>query len=92
MVVSAGPAPDGALVDISVADTGPGIEADQIERLFDRFQQGEGRDTGAAGLGLTIVQGVATAHGGAVVVDSEPGRGSVFTLRLPRSGPLAGEG
>jgi signal transduction histidine kinase len=92
VTVSAADVDRGGFVDIKVADTGPGIEAEQIERLFDRFQQGEGRDTGAAGLGLTIVQGVATAHTGEVIVDSEPGAGCVFTLRLPRSGPPVGEG
>jgi PAS domain S-box-containing protein len=86
-----GPTDDGWVL-ISVADTGPGIEPDEVERLFDRFEQGEGRDTGAAGLGLTIVQGVAVAHGGEVLVDSTPGEGTVFTLRLPRSGPPMGEG
>ena len=83
---------DGDWVEISVADTGPGIAPEEVERLFDRFQQGEGRDTGAAGLGLTIVQGVATAHAGRVIVDSEPGEGSTFTLRLPIAGPPLGEG
>ena len=92
VTVSVAVVDDGEHVDISVADTGPGIEPEQIERLFDRFQQGEGRDTGAAGLGLTIVQGVATAHAGEVIVDSEPGVGCVFTLRLPTSGPPVGEG
>ncbi len=82
----------GEEVDISVADTGPGIEPDEVARLFDRFAQAEGRDSGAAGLGLTIVEGVAAAHDGRVLVDSVPGRGSTFTLRLPRRGPPLGEG
>jgi PAS domain S-box-containing protein len=82
---------EGDFVLVSVADTGPGIAEDEMERLFDRFAQGAHRDSGAAGLGLTIVRGVAGAHAGEVVVDSEPGRGSVFTLRLPKSGPPVGE-
>ena len=92
VTLSVSSAHDGASVDVCVTDTGPGIEPDQVERLFDRFQQGEGRDTGAAGLGLTIVQGVAKAHTGRVIVDSIPGQGCTFTLRLPRRGPPAGEG
>jgi PAS domain S-box-containing protein len=88
----AGRAGEGRVVRVSVADTGPGIDPEQVERLFNRFEQGEGRDSGAAGLGLTIVQGVATAHAGEVLVDSTPGKGSVFTLLLPASGPPVGEG
>ena len=88
----AGRAGEGRVVRVSVADTGPGIDPEQVERLFNRFEQGEGRDSGAAGLGLTIVQGVATAHAGEVLVDSTPGEGSVFTLLLPASGPPVGEG
>ncbi len=76
---------------MSVTDTGPGIAAEDVERLFERFAQGGDRDGGAAGLGLTIVRGVAAAHAGEVIVDSALGRGSVFTLRLPKSGPPVGE-
>lgn len=82
----------GRIVRVSVADTGPGIDPAQLERLFDRFEQGEGRDTGAAGLGLTIVRGVAVAHAGEVIVDSHLGEGSVFSLLLPADGPPVGEG
>jgi PAS domain S-box-containing protein len=76
---------------VSVTDTGPGIAADEIERLFDRFAQGGDHAGGAAGLGLSIVRGVTAAHGGEVLVASEPGQGSVFTLRLPQAGPPTGE-
>jgi PAS domain S-box-containing protein len=77
---------------ISVADTGPGIAPSDMARLFDRFAQVEDRDSGAAGLGLTIVRGVAHAHGGEVEVRSREGRGSVFTLRLPKLGPAEASG
>jgi two-component system phosphate regulon sensor histidine kinase PhoR len=71
-------------VEITVADTGPGIEPRLFERLFDRFSQSDDEDAGAAGLGLAIVRGVAEAHGGEVDVESELGRGTTFTIRLPR--------
>ncbi|MDA0328423.1 MAG: ATP-binding protein [Gemmatimonadetes bacterium] len=78
-------------VYVSVVDTGPGIAPDRLERLFDRFTQINGGGGGAAGLGLAIVRGVATAHDGEVTVQSEVGRGSTFSLRLPKRGPLVGE-
>jgi len=78
---------DGADVLVSVGDTGPGIAPELVEALFDRFAQGQDPDRGAAGLGLSIVRGVATAHGGDVSVVSVPGEGSLFTLRLPKAGP-----
>lgn len=83
---------DGDDVLVSVADTGPGIAPELLEGLFDRFAQGDELDRGAAGLGLSIVKGVALAHGGEVSVVSAPGEGSLFTLRLPREGPVAHEG
>ncbi len=67
-----------------VGDEGVGIEADFLGRVFDRFERGKSaaaRD--GAGLGLSIVRAIAVGHGGRVEVDSEPGRGSTFTLRLP---------
>ena len=71
---------------IRVRDQGAGIPADALPRLFKRFSRidGEGRDkpTGV-GLGLLIVKTVAERHGGTVVVDSEPGKGCTFALRLP---------
>lgn len=79
---------DGADVLVSVGDTGPGIAPEVVEGLFDRFAQGAEVDRGAAGLGLSIVKGVATAHGGEVSVVSVPGEGSLFTIRLPREGPV----
>jgi PAS domain S-box-containing protein len=82
----------GEFVSITVSDTGPGIAPSDIERVFDRFAQTENRSSGAAGLGLTIVQGIATAHGGDVKVRSQPGHGSVFAVRLPKTGPPTGEG
>jgi PAS domain S-box-containing protein len=74
---------EGDVVRISVADTGPGIPAAQLPRLFDRYWQASGADRRGVGLGLSIVKGIAQAHGGEVRVESVEGAGSTFTLLLP---------
>jgi signal transduction histidine kinase len=74
------------LVRVSVADDGPGIPLDRQERIFERFTQyGDEGDAGAAGLGLAIVRDIVQAHGGRVRLESAPGRGTRFTLELPKS-------
>ena len=75
-------------VDVAVRDSGIGIPAKDLERIFERFyrvDRARSRDTGGNGLGLSIVRHVATNHGGDVLVESEEGLGSTFTLRLPRA-------
>lgn len=73
-------------VQISITDTGPGIAADLLPQLFDRFRQEEGstgRRRSGRGLGLTIVRRLVDLHGGTVTVDSPgEGQGATFTLRL----------
>lgn len=78
------PAPDARELVVAVADTGPGIPAEHLPRLFDRFWQGgaEARRAGA-GLGLPIARGIVDAHGGQLHVESVPGRGSTFRFTLP---------
>ncbi|CAL9511462.1 HAMP domain-containing sensor histidine kinase [Streptomyces sp. Tu 3180] len=79
----------GDLLRVDVADDGPGIAPELLPRVFERFARGDSartRATGSTGLGLAIVQAVAAAHGGAVTVDSVPGR-TVFTLHLPAVAP-----
>ncbi len=79
-------------VAISVEDHGIGIPAEHHGRIFERFyrvDRARSRASGGTGLGLSIVRNVARIHGGDVTVDSEPGRGSIFTLHLP-AGPVEG--
>lgn len=70
-------------VQCSVADTGPGIPAGQIPRLFGKFWQAKRGDGRGVGLGLAIARGIVEAHGGTIEVQSEVGKGSVFTFMLP---------
>ncbi len=85
VAVSILPRPDGWW-SLEVADHGPGIHADALPHLFERFfraDHGRSRDLGGTGLGLAIVQDTARVHEGRAEVDSEPGRGSAFRLVLP---------
>ena len=71
---------------IEIADTGPGIESRHLPRLFERFYRvdsGRSRDMGGTGLGLSIVKHLVETMGGAIGVESTPGRGSTFWFTLP---------
>ncbi|SEE95773.1 two-component system, OmpR family, sensor histidine kinase BaeS [Streptomyces sp. 3213] len=73
---------------LTVTDTGTGIAPEDLPHVFERFwraDQSRSRRTGGSGLGLSIVRDLAAAHDGTVEATSEPGAGSVFTLRLPDS-------
>jgi signal transduction histidine kinase len=82
--VSVEPTTDGARID--VVDTGVGIDANELPHIFERFYRGsranEARGSGS-GLGLAIVRSIVDIHGGTVSVESGPGTGSRFTVRLP---------
>ena len=67
---------------ISVADTGPGIAAEDLPHLFDRFWQGTRQRRGSAGLGLTIAKGIVEAHDGRLSAASTPGKGTTFEIAL----------
>jgi PAS domain S-box-containing protein len=81
----------GSEISLTVSDTGPGIDAEMLEHLFDRFHQSADQGRGGAGLGLAIVQGVTVAHGGTIAVQSHVGEGATFTLVFPKAGPMIGE-
>jgi two-component system NtrC family sensor kinase len=68
---------------VRVEDTGPGIARDHLGRVFEPFFTTKQHGTG---LGLGLCFGIVTEHGGTITADSEPGRGAVFTIRLPRAG------
>jgi signal transduction histidine kinase len=77
-------------VIIAVTDSGPGIAAGDVGRIFGRFSRvdsGRNRAVGGFGLGLAMVQAIAEAHNGSVRVTSAVGQGSVFELRLPAAAP-----
>ena len=75
-------------VVVRVLDTGIGIPEESLTRIFERFyrvDKARSKSTGGTGLGLSIVRHVAENHGGQVTVESVPGKGSTFTVYLPRS-------
>lgn len=71
-----------------VRDTGDGIEPAEQVRIFERFRRATATGEGS-GLGLTIVRGIARAHGGDVTVESRPGEGATFTISIPKEQPWA---
>jgi len=71
-------------VEVRIIDSGPGIPAEQLAHVFERFYQAGGVRSGA-GLGLAIAKEIITAHGGTIEAQSEPGAGAEFIIRLPAS-------
>lgn len=86
----------GAEVELTVTDDGPGIPADQLERIFDRFTRGDAGLTqrvGGTGLGLAISKSLVELHGGSIAAESTVGQGSTFRVRLPiATGAALGDG
>lgn len=77
--------PDAGRVRFTVSDDGPGIVAEDLPRIFERFYRGRAASADGAGLGLAIARSIALAHGGDLSVESAPGAGSRFRFELPAS-------
>jgi len=73
---------DKTQLSLNVLDRGPGIQPDQLPRIFDKFYRGPKAPPGGSGLGLTLVRGFVEAHGGNVTVENRSGGGAVFTIHL----------
>ena len=85
VTIGARQAPDGGVL-LSVSDTGVGIPASELDRVLRPFEQIDNRFSrahGGTGLGLSLVQGLVVLHGGLLEIESEPGKGSIFTVRFP---------
>ncbi len=86
VIVATGPCGDSAM--LTVADTGMGVSADELPRIFDRFWRGQNASqTSGSGIGLAIAAELAHAHGGRLAAASRPGQGMEMTLTLPRAEP-----
>lgn len=85
-----------AAVVVEVSDTGPGIPAEDLPYVFERFWQKRDGDRRGVGLGLGIAKAIVEAHGGRIHVESTPGHGSTFAFTLPialsKPTPSSGEG
>lgn len=71
---------------LSVCDTGIGISPEDLPHIFERFYRADparSRDRGGSGLGLAIVKSIVEEHGGSIAVESTPGKGSIFKMRMP---------
>ena len=80
--------------EVIVADDGPGMTAEQAAHIFERFYRTDGarsRARGGTGLGLSIAASLAAAHGGDITVDTKPGQGAAFHVRLPLAATVDSE-
>ena len=79
--------------EVSVGDNGSGISHEKLQKIFDPFyttRQADSQGQGGTGLGLALCRRIIEAHGGRIRVESEPGKGTTFTLKLPRAKSPAG--
>jgi signal transduction histidine kinase/DNA-binding response OmpR family regulator len=95
ITVAVRPAPEGDGVEVEVRDTGVGVPPEELPRLFERFHRVEGargRTVEGSGIGLALVSELVRLHGGRIEVESRPGVGTAFRIRLPYGAThLAGE-
>jgi signal transduction histidine kinase len=73
-------------LELAVSDDGPGIPAEQLERVFERFHrvdEARSRDRGGTGLGLAIARAIVEAHGGRIWAEAPPGGGTTVRIELP---------
>jgi signal transduction histidine kinase len=87
---------ENGVVTLVVSDTGVGIAPGDLPHIFDRFWRADPArsrtgERAGTGLGLAITKWIAEAHGGSITVHSRPGRGTIFTVHLPRNGRVSGE-
>ena len=73
---------------LEIEDTGPGVPRDQLDKIFDRFYQVEGKEDQGTGIGLSLVKELVELHNGQISVDSTPGFGTTFKISLPASREL----
>jgi signal transduction histidine kinase len=84
ITLSAQASSDGGL-EICVQDTGPGVDPEKLDLLFDRFYKGDEsrqRDEGNSGLGLAIAKSIVEGHGGSIQAENIPGEGLLFIIQL----------
>ncbi len=82
------------MIRVTVSDTGPGIKAEHLPHLFDRFyrtDEGRSRSSGGTGLGLAIAKEIVLAHGGTIDVESKLGEGTAFIVMLPSKDTVPAE-
>jgi two-component system, NtrC family, sensor kinase len=84
ITISGGTDEDADLIWLAVSDTGQGIESNDLQRIFEPFYSTKTEGKGV-GLGLSMVYGIIHEHNGIIEVDSEPGKGTTFRIKLPRS-------
>jgi signal transduction histidine kinase len=76
----------GSDVELAVKDSGPGVDAEELKHMFDRFYRGDKsrqREDGGTGLGLAIAKSIVEAHGGRIRAESPPGEGLMIVITLP---------
>ena len=75
------------MVELSVQDSGPGLNIEDVDRIFERLYRADPsryREDGGSGLGLAIAKSIVQAHGGQISAESEPGAGLKIKIRLPK--------